>query len=59
MQVQEKQNTAYEALKEHFGYTNTMQCPHVEKVVVSTGVGRVRHDAHKISVIEDRLARIA
>ena len=59
MQVQEQQQTAFETLKEQFGYTNVMQCPKVEKVILSTGVGRIRHDANKMKVIEDRLARIA
>jgi large subunit ribosomal protein L5 len=59
MQVQDKQTTAFETLREQFGYTNVMQCPHIDKVVLSTGVGRVRHDSHKMGVIEDRLSRIA
>ncbi|MFW0871226.1 MAG: large ribosomal subunit protein uL5 [Patescibacteria group bacterium] len=59
MQVQEQQQTAFETLKDQFGYTNVMQCPRLDKVVLSTGVGRIRHDAHKMGVIEDRMARIA
>lgn len=52
-----KLTTTFDALKELFGYTNTMQSPRVEKVVVTTGTGRV-DDKGKIAVIIDRLARI-
>ena len=55
--VTEKQNTSYEALKGTFGYTNTMQVPHVEKVVVSTGTGKIA-DKAKIELIQDRLTRL-
>ena len=58
MQVQELEKKSYEVLASRFGYTNPMQAPRIEKVVVSTGVGRVRGDKNKIDVIQDRLARI-
>ena len=58
MQVRAQEQASYEALREEFGYTNRMQAPRIERVVISTGVGRVRHDKHKMEVIEDRLARI-
>ncbi len=47
----------YEAMKGSFGYTNKMQTPRIEKVVVSTGTGKIQ-DKQKIKLIEDRLARI-
>lgn len=47
----------YVALKDAFGYTNKMQAPRIEKVVVSTGTGKIQ-DKQKIKLIEDRLARI-
>ncbi len=47
----------YEALKGTFGYTNKMQAPRIEKVVISTGTGKIQ-DKQKIKLIEDRLARI-
>jgi large subunit ribosomal protein L5 len=56
--VTEQQNNAYAALKEAQGYVNTMQAPRVEKVVLSTGVGKVS-DKAKLTLIQDRLARIA
>jgi large subunit ribosomal protein L5 len=53
----EKQKTAYDALKASFGYTNKMQVPSIEKIVISTGIGKVT-DPKKIELIQDRLARI-
>lgn len=44
-------------LKDKFGYTNKMQPPRIEKVVVSTGVGSIK-DKKKIELIVDRLAKI-
>ena len=58
MQVQEQVKTAHAALKDKFGYTNVMQTPKIEKVIISTGVGKVRNDKNKIAVIEDRMAKI-
>lgn len=55
--VLEKQTTTFEALKGDFGYTNKLQSPRVEKVVVSTGIGKIQ-DKQKIELIQDRLARI-
>ncbi len=55
--TKQKQQTAYEALRDSFGYTSTMQGPRVEKVVVSTGVGKKREKG-QLEVIENRLARI-
>lgn len=48
---------AYEALKATFAYANPMQMPRVEKVVVSTGTGKI-DDKQKIALIQDRLARV-
>lgn len=47
----------YEALKGTFAYKNVMQAPKIEKVIVSTGTGKI-DDKQKIALIEDRLARI-
>lgn len=44
-------------LKDKFGYTNLMQSPKIEKVIVTTGVGSIS-DKKKIDLIKDRLARI-
>lgn len=55
--MKEKINNTFDALKEQFGYENNMQAPRIEKVVVSTGTGKVS-DKKQIALIEDRLARI-
>lgn len=47
----------FDSLKSTFDYKNVMQAPHIEKVVVSTGTGKI-DDKQKIALIEDRLARI-
>lgn len=47
--------SAFSGLKAQLGYTNIMQAPHVEKIVVSTGVGQ-RIDQKKRELIKNRLA---
>jgi large subunit ribosomal protein L5 len=51
------QNQTFEALKGDFGYTNVMQTPKMQKIVVSTGVGSIK-DKKKIEVILDRMTTI-
>jgi len=48
---------AFDTLKETFKYTNVMQAPRIEKVIVSTGVGKI-DDKKRIELIQDRLAQI-
>ncbi len=55
--TKERQQTAYLALAETFGYTSPMQGPRIQKVVVSSGVGKKR-DKKQLELIEDRLAKI-
>ena len=55
--TKQRQQTAYLALAETFGYTSPMQSPRIVKVVVSSGVGKKR-DKKQLEVIEDRLAKI-
>lgn len=57
MKVKEKQNNAFESLKSKFGYSNLMEAPKIEKVVVSVGIGSLK-DKKKIELIEDRLKKI-
>jgi large subunit ribosomal protein L5 len=54
----ETQQHAFEALKDAQGYRNTFETPTVEKVVLSTGIGKIA-DPKKIELIQDRLARIS
>ena len=56
--VKDKQEKTFEALKDKFGYTNKMQAPKIEKVVVSVGVGKTRADKRKTKVIAEKLAEI-
>jgi len=55
--TKERQDSAYTALKDTFGYTSRMQGPRLSKVVISTGVGKKR-DQKQIALIQDRLAQI-
>ncbi len=48
---------AFGSLKGTFGYTNVMQAPRIEKVIVSTGTGKIE-DKAKIALIQNRLATI-
>jgi len=55
--TKQKQQTAYLALAETFDYTSPMQGPRIQKVIVSSGVGKKR-DKKQLELIEDRLAKI-
>ena len=55
--AKQKQQTSYPVLAERFGYTSPMQAVRIEKIVVSTGIGKKR-DKKQIELIEDRLAKI-
>ena len=56
--IQDKQKTAYATLKSECGWVNVMQAPHIEKVVVSVGVGKFMKDKQKIALVVDRIAKI-
>ncbi|MCX6787767.1 MAG: 50S ribosomal protein L5 [Candidatus Kaiserbacteria bacterium] len=55
--TKQRQQTSYLALAETFGYTSTMQGPRIQKIVVSSGVGKKR-DKKQLEIIQDRLAKI-
>ncbi|HRH26137.1 MAG TPA: 50S ribosomal protein L5 [Candidatus Paceibacterota bacterium] len=55
--IKENIQSAFEALKADFNYTNKMQAPRIEKVVISSGVGSIK-DKKKIELIADRLGKI-
>jgi large subunit ribosomal protein L5 len=57
MMTKERVTTAYEALKEEYGYKNRMAAPRIVKVIVSSGVGKKR-DKKVLELIENRLSRI-
>ena len=46
-------------LKERFGYTNEMQIPKIDKIVINMGVGEAVADSKKIQSAMTDLARIA
>jgi len=55
--TQTRIKNAFESLKGEFGYTNVMESPKIDKVVISVGTGKVQ-DKAKIALIQDRLALI-
>lgn len=55
--VVEKQAKAFETIAGDLGITNVMSTPKLDKIVVSTGIGRIQ-DKKKIELIIDRIARI-
>lgn len=57
--VKEKLKSAYPKLKEKYGYTNVMQAPRIEKVLLSVGTGKSsRGDKKRNDFIASRLAII-
>ena len=58
MKTQTTQHKTFEALKAVSGYKNIMQAPRVEKIVVSTGVGKTNKDKKRLELVVDRLSRI-
>jgi large subunit ribosomal protein L5 len=56
--IQEKQKNTFKDLKEAFGWTNAMQAPRIEKVVVSVGVGKMAKEKGRQDLVADRLAKI-
>lgn len=56
--LKEQQQSAYKTLKDEFGWSNVMQTPKIEKVVISVGVGKMTKDKGKVELVADRLAKI-
>ena len=56
--IGEQQKTGFETLKKEFGWSNLMQAPKVEKVVVSVGVGRMTKEKGRVETVADRLEKI-
>src|ERR1700676_2975466 len=56
--LQDKQKNAFKDLKDQFGWKNSMQVPHLEKVVISVGVGKMAKDKQKVELVANRLATI-
>ena len=47
------------ALQEEFGYTNPMQVPKLDKIVINMGVGEASQDAKKIEAAVAEMTAIA
>jgi len=58
LNTKEKQDKAFDHLKETMKYTNAMQVPKFTKVVINVGIGSLK-DKKKIEVIENRLNKIS
>lgn len=57
--VKEKEEKAYQVLKEKFGYKNKMASPKLVKVVVSSGTGTgIKKDKNRNDFVVDRLSKI-
>lgn len=56
--IKEQQQTTYEGLKGTYGWSNVMQTPRVEKVVISVGVGKMAKEKGKFELVQNRLAKI-
>jgi large subunit ribosomal protein L5 len=56
--VSTKEKEVFQTLKDKFGYTNPMQSPRIQKVVLSTGVGAVT-DKNRAAEIEEKMALIS
>jgi large subunit ribosomal protein L5 len=55
--TKQRQAETYAKLSSVFGYTSPMQAPRIQKVIVSSGVGKKR-DKKVLELISDRLAKI-
>ncbi|MCI0533341.1 50S ribosomal protein L5 [bacterium] len=55
--VKQKENKSFSALKESFGYKNTLQGSRIQKIIVSVGTGSLK-DKKKEEIIIDRLQKI-
>jgi len=57
--VKEQINNVFQNLKDTFGYTNKLQAPRVEKVIINVGTGkRAKVDRNWNALVADRLANI-
>jgi len=57
--LKQKQDKAFDVMKEQFGYKNKLASPHVQKVVVSVGTGSgMKKDKNKNTFVVDRITKI-
>ncbi len=56
--IQDQQKSVFENLKGNFGWSNSMQTPKIEKVIISVGVGKMAKDKGKVELVANRLEKI-
>lgn len=56
--VQERIDTSFDALKDKHKWNNPLEGTQVVKVVISSGIGRMKDDKQRHIVVQDRLAKI-
>jgi large subunit ribosomal protein L5 len=56
---QHYEKTVRDAMTKKFGYTNLLQVPRLDKIVINMGVGEAVNDSKKTKNAADELARIA
>lgn len=56
--IKEKELKSFEVLKDKCGFRNVMQAPHLDKVVLSIGTGKIT-DKKRKEFVAERLSRIA
>ena len=54
----EKVSLSFAAMKDKFEWNNSMQGVRLQKIVLSTGIGRIRKDRRKLEVIQNRLMKM-
>jgi len=57
MITESKQKSAFETFKGQFGYKNVMAAPKLQKITISSGVGKAK-DKNRNKLVEEKLARI-
>ncbi len=55
----EYRNRVRDSLREQFGYTNDMQIPRLDKIVINMGIGEAVQDSKKAAAAMKDLAKIA
>ena len=58
MLSKQKQQTAFDALSETFGYKSPMAAPRIQKIIISAGTGSAKDKKNRGEVVTDRLAKI-
>ena len=51
--------TIVKAMTEKFGYTNALQVPRLEKIVINMGVGEATQDKKKVDIAAGEMQQIA